>query len=51
VTSTTYHWCTSNEIEAIKADLKEVQVSLGIPEENITITAKRITKSEGDCHK
>jgi hypothetical protein len=51
LTSTTYHWCTANEIEAIKADLKKVQVSLGIPEENITITAKRITKSEGDCHK
>jgi len=47
--TTTYHWCTSNELEAIKADLKETQTALGIPEEYITITAKRTNKSESDC--
>jgi hypothetical protein len=51
MTTTTYHWCTSNEIEAIKADLKETQTNLGIAEDNITIKATRTSKSEGDCHK
>ena len=51
VTTTTYHWCTSNELEAIKEDLKETQKNLGIAEDNITIKATRTSKSEGDCHK
>lgn len=51
VTTVTYHWCTSNEIEAIKADLKETQKNLGIAEDNISIKSTRTSKSEGDCHK
>ena len=51
LSTTTYHWCTSNELEAIKADLKETQKNMGIAEDKITITAVRTNKSEGDCHK
>lgn len=46
---TSYHWCTSNELDAIKSDLKDVQTALGIEEENITIVAKRSNKSQEDC--
>ena len=51
ISTTTYHWCTSNELEVIKTDLKESQTALGVSEDLITITAKRTNKSEGDCHK
>jgi hypothetical protein len=51
LSTTTYHWCTSNELEAIKADLKETQKNMGIAEDKITISAVRTNKSEGDCHK
>ena len=51
LSTTTYHWCTSNELEAIKADLKEAQKNMGIAEDKITITAVRTNKSEEDCHK
>ena len=49
LSTTTYHWCTSNELEAIKADLKEAQTALGIDEKLITITATRTHKSSEDC--
>lgn len=51
LSTTTYHWCTSNELEAIKADLKETQKNMGIAEDKITITAVRTNRSEADCHK
>ena len=51
LSTTTYHWCTSNELEAIKADLKENQKNMGIAEDKITISTVRTNKSEGDCHK
>ena len=51
LSTTTYHWCTSNELEAIKADLKETQKNMGIAEDKITITAVRTNKREGDGHK
>jgi hypothetical protein len=47
--TTTYYWCTPNELEAIKADLKEAQTALGIDEKLITITATRTHKSSEDC--
>jgi hypothetical protein len=51
ISTTTYHWCTSNELEAIKADLKAAQTNMGISEDKITITAVRTNRSEADCHK
>ena len=46
-----YEWCTSNELDARKEAIKQSLIKLGADENTITITAKRTSKSQSDCHK
>ncbi len=44
--TTTYHWATENELDAIVAELKSSAVG-----ENVTVEHKRTRKAQSECHK
>ena len=51
ISETSYSWCTSNEIKAAEADMKQMLINMGASEDAIKLTSKRTNKSQADCHK
>ena len=50
MTTTQYVWCSENELESEKQAIKDQQTQAGVTEEFITITSKKSSKSQSDCH-
>ena len=49
ITSTTYFWGTSNELDAYLDSRKDFREAMGMTEDSVIETYKKVRKSESDC--